>query len=569
MVTQAEVVSTEQYISGAGLRAWQWFAQRSDRQILLLLLTIAAIVFANSLRNHFVYDDYLLIVSNNALRDWSYFSRAFIDPPAYDVSWLNSKSGVTLHYRPFTRMLFALAFQMFGEYEPYWHLLNLLLFLGIVALAYVVVRQLSGARAVAALSLLLFISHPIHSEVVAWVNCLGDTLHALFFLAGFALYLQARAQQSRIFLLGSMVLVLAALLSKEAALCFPILVAFHQLIFIKESNFIKRTIKAMGATLPFLAMVVIYLGLRYYAYGGSGRIGLGANMKLDAVLLTIPEVILEYLRILIFPMGLSAIYSLSPVTSLASLAFWLPLLLLIAIAAIIWLRTPNTIIFAAGWILITLMPVLNLGAFRPGLIVQDRYAFLPSLGFSIALAIGLNALFESKAILVYIKSLIVGGCIAMIIGFSIMTIRQNSFWYSDLDLWKRAVAENTTSELAHCNYASALYIEGKKDEAANHYQFSLALKNGESGCACTGLGLYYSSLGDYDRATYFYERTIEMNAVNNLLVYTNLAQIYIKRGQRSKAIELLSRTTANYPDFQQARLLLEQITTTEDRRIGE
>src|SRR5438477_6311813 len=110
---------------------------------------VALLAFANSLGNGFVYDDHILIESNFALRDWSYFTGAFTNSHSYDVTWLNFGSSMVDYYRPFTRMLFALAFQVFGLQTWYWHLLNVAIYCAVVALAYSVIKQLSSSRTVA------------------------------------------------------------------------------------------------------------------------------------------------------------------------------------------------------------------------------------------------------------------------------------------------------------------------------------------------------------------------------------------------------------------------------------
>src|SRR5215510_8135300 len=126
----------------------QTLESRADTHILLVVGVIVFAAFANSLLNGFVYDDHILIESNFALRDWNYFTEAFTNSHSYDVTWLNFGSSMVDYYRPFTRMLFALAYHAFGLRTEYWHLLNLMIYWAVVVLAYTVIKQLSSSRVV-------------------------------------------------------------------------------------------------------------------------------------------------------------------------------------------------------------------------------------------------------------------------------------------------------------------------------------------------------------------------------------------------------------------------------------
>lgn len=541
---------------------WLKLDQIGKGRIMSALIIIAFALFANTLANQFVYDDHFLIEQNEALRQWSYFTTAFTDSHAYDVAFLNFQDSQLDYYRPFTRMLFALAYQAFGLAPHYWHLLNLLIYCAVVALTYLVIEELTESRAAGVAGTLLFAAHPIHSEAVAWVNCLVETLHALFFLAAFLLYLRAQAQpdRARLFYAGSLTLALAALLSKETALALPILVGAHQFI-VAETTLPRRIWKGVRMSVPYLLVVALYFFMRYNAYGRSLRIVSG--LPLTTVLLTTPRVIVAYLQMMIAPVALSAVNYFTHVTSAGSLRFWLPLLLIVASALAIWRYAPRRATFAAAWILVTMLPILNFGAFTPELMMQDRYAFLPSLGLCAIVAMvmarvftdGAMARFRAVAALLFLLSLA---------ALCVLTVRQNSYWRTDETLWARAAAVNRASVFAHCNYASALFTAGKKDEAAQQFTRSIQLKKAEAGvepsCGCFGLGTYYADRGEFAQAVNFFEQALALGEGNvNLRVYIYLAYSYVKTNQPHKAIRLLEEALRVNPDYQEARAMLAEL----------
>src|SRR5207237_1347303 len=111
------------------------------------------------------------------------------------------------------------------------------------------------------------------------------------------------------------------------------------------------------------------------AYGGSLRAT--SLLPIKTVLLTIPRVILEYVRMMVLPIGLSSVHNVELVTSLKSVSFWSSILLIAAAAVMVWKRAPKQVAFAIVWIMVCMLPVLNIGVFTLDLMLQDRYAFLP------------------------------------------------------------------------------------------------------------------------------------------------------------------------------------------------
>jgi protein O-mannosyl-transferase len=554
-----ESISTEQRQTIEKQVLWPWLERRADSHVILVLVLLSLTIFANSLGNQFVSDDHILIEFNQALRDWSYITRIFVESHAYDGPWANSSVAVTDYYRPFTRMLFALAYHAFGLKPFYWHLLNLTIFSAVVALSYTVVKQISSYRTVACAATLLFIVHPIHSEAVSWINCLVELLHAMFFLGSFALYLQSRRETGqRVYFVGSLALFVAALLSKEAALCFPILVGAYRFIF-DEKTLLKRVLSGAKAAMPYLLVVAVYIAFRYFIYGGSLR--MASRIPFWTVIFTVPSVVLEYFRMMILPVGLNTVHSIPLVNSPVSLRFLLPLLLLITGAVLVWKKGSRQFAFACVWIIITMLPVLNIGIFVTDLIIQDRYAFLPSLGFCAVAAMALNALLERDQMLQLRPAVIVVFAV-VVIGLLVGTVRQNGFWYSDVTLFARAAEQNPESEFAQCSYGWALYREGNKDEAARYFTLGYKLKNGMSACSCVGMGSYYADQGDYNQAVQFYEQAVEMGeGDSNLLLFTDLARAYIQKGDSDKAIKLLNDVVAKHPNFQDARIMLGQLNS--------
>jgi protein O-mannosyl-transferase len=350
-------------------------------------LLLALIVFSNTLANGFVYDDHYLIINNRSLQDEDYLSRVFTPAPQDSPVTGSGKTnaGFVAYYRPFTRALFAINYRVFGLDAFGWHAVNLALYIASITLVFLLLVRITRRIEVAGPATLLFALHPIHSETVSWVNCLVETLHAVFFLMAFLLFVCRRQSEHRhrwLLFAGSILAAICAMLSKETAITLPILVAGY-ILFIEDSseNLRLRIQSAFQATLPFLAVIAIYLLLRFNAGGGNLEINNTGNI--GVTLRTFPAVLVKYLSLLLLPINLSPLYPVRPIDSFLNLHFLIPAVILIALITIVARYYFRNTLFCCGLLLliVPLAPLLNVGMLLPELMIQDRYLFLPSIGF--------------------------------------------------------------------------------------------------------------------------------------------------------------------------------------------
>ncbi|HEU5180161.1 MAG TPA: hypothetical protein VFW45_05180 [Candidatus Polarisedimenticolia bacterium] len=127
------------------------------------------------------------------------------------------------YFRPLTALTFRAELQVWGPRPFFFHLTNLLLAAACAALLSIVLRRLTGDAVVAALGAAIFALHPYHVENVWWVAGRADMLACLFLLAAFLAYERWRTTLRGI-PLGTLLLFMGALLSKEAAISFPLLI---------------------------------------------------------------------------------------------------------------------------------------------------------------------------------------------------------------------------------------------------------------------------------------------------------------------------------------------------------
>jgi len=92
----------------------------SPRRTVILLISLAVVVYLNTLGNAFAYDDVPIIVNNPTVHqlDWSaLWLRGY---------WSHISSGIG-NYRPLTVSTFAVEYRLWGEHPAGYHLVNILL----------------------------------------------------------------------------------------------------------------------------------------------------------------------------------------------------------------------------------------------------------------------------------------------------------------------------------------------------------------------------------------------------------------------------------------------------------
>jgi protein O-mannosyl-transferase len=438
------------------------------------LAAVCLVVYANSLGGQFVYDDNQQILQNPAVRSGQQLWRAFSnDVWAFKTG---GQAGVSDYWRPLFVVWLAVNRALFGlDSTTGWHVANLLLHVGVVLVGYGLLRSLPLARPVAAAVMLLFAVHPVHVESVAWISGSPDTLMSLAILGALWLVLPIQQRATATRWLAALGLYLLALLVKETAVVFPLLLFVTACVYRPRSDSSMGRLKTTGKfVLPFLLVTAVYLVARLIVMGQLAGSRPWQRPLLD-VLLSLPGVLTFYLRQLLLPIRLGPSYPwriIGP-DEIGLASFWLPLLVVLAvIGLLLWLARGRPLaqlglaIFA-----LFLMPALNLNAFNPEHIVHDRYLYLPLLGALLVVAdLAMAGLSrrpgfdpERAGSLVFLAALVLSVPLAW------QTARYNRAWQSDVELWAWGVRSDPGSVFNRYLYGYALARAGQPAAAVEQF----------------------------------------------------------------------------------------------------
>src|SRR5438105_7433571 len=240
----------------------------TDSRALFLVIASTVLVYANSLSGAFVFDDTKQIAANPALRSWGNIARAFTS----DV-WAFQRGTLTKdipppYYRPLFTAYLTINYQLFGPWEPGWHLMNLLVHAGATVAAYFLIKRLSGDRLIAMVAALVFGLHPVHVESVSWISGIPDPLAALFYIPSLIWYVRYRTEGKTIWLIASLVAYGLSALCKETPLALPLVLIVWELSRIRA----RQSLRARGREItlqlvPFALVAVAYLALRFAVLG--------------------------------------------------------------------------------------------------------------------------------------------------------------------------------------------------------------------------------------------------------------------------------------------------------------
>jgi tetratricopeptide (TPR) repeat protein len=517
----------------------------TESRALFLLIAATVIVYANSLGGDFLYDDLKQIVANPQLRSWGNILHAFVSD-VWDFQRGTSTDVSLPYYRPLFTIYLTLGFKLFGLWTPGWHLLNLAVHAGATLAVYFLLRRLSGNGQMAALAAAIFGLHPAHVESVAWISGIPDPLAALFFVPSLLCYLRFREEERRRWLAASVFAFALSALCKETALALPLIIAVYELAR-KQPSLSARIKAAAGGLIPFALVAVGYLAVRVLVLGKLGwDHPMMARVPDAAIWLTVPSVVASYLQHLIAPFYLSLIYGGPFATHAADWHFLLPAALLSGLAIWLWAcrrRVTPEMWVALALIFAPLLPVLNLRVFHQENIIQDRYLYLPSVGFCY-LAAWLMA-FVARA-RPKPAALLAG---VVLLSFGASTALQNRVWHDATALWQRAIAYAPESWTARYNLGLA-YLESKDYDAARMQLSEAARLNPHLPIIHNNLALAEARLNETDAAIESLQRALKLDP-QLVEARVNLGTILFSRGDYPSAREqfllALERDSSSLP----------------------
>jgi tetratricopeptide (TPR) repeat protein len=468
-----------------------WGLNRREVSILTVILIATVVAYLPSLRNGFVFDDWDEFVNNKYIHSWSMVWKSF----QYDVWWFRNPARLpqSAYYRPVQNAWFAANAWLFGSNPAAWHLGKIALHVVTVVLCFRVAQLLTGNVATGLLTAALFGVMPAHTGGVVFASAIPEPLSTAFELGAMIFLIQRKPGPglSR-GLIIAVLLFAGAMLTHESAILFPLIVASYVLIFEGTDEpagaakpVAQRLTAAMRVCAPFIIVVIIYMCARLHALGTEYMFGgyynaSGAavvrgfetakpHYNLAQLLMTLPVVLITYLAVLALPTMADPTHAVDWITHPQPIMFEsAAALLVIAAAALVFAwRSPQRRIylFCAVWGLLTIAPALNLNALW--WLVDDRYLYAPSFGWSLAVAV---AVMQVAALGSTARRAVGAAMAVLLVSYLASTMRTERYWSSDVAYFQRCVEIGPYETDYRLRLAAAMNRAGDLEGAARVLQ---------------------------------------------------------------------------------------------------
>lgn len=144
--------------------------------------------------------------------------------------------GYKYEYRPITHLSFALEHELFGESPQISHFINTALYALLCWLLFVFLSSLfpQNLKLLAWIATMLFVFHPIHTEVVASIKNRDELLAVFFTLSGGMLLLRSSTQLHFLKISLALIFFFLSLLSKSTVIVFILAIT---IISLRNLNF--------------------------------------------------------------------------------------------------------------------------------------------------------------------------------------------------------------------------------------------------------------------------------------------------------------------------------------------
>lgn len=451
--------------------------------------------------------------------------------------------GATQQYYPLLHSAFWLEHRIWGDYAPGYHIINVVLHIAAVVLAYSILARLKVPGALLAAA--IFALHPVMVESVAWISEQKNTLSAVFYLSAMLTYLNFDQSRDRIYYAAAIGLFILGLMTKTVTASLP---AALLVIFWWQ----RGTIVWRRDVAPLIPFFVLGATSGLFTYWVERKLigAEGASFELTVIQrgLLSGRVIWFYVGKLVWPANLIFSYprwTIDP-TQMWQWSFSIAALML---TAALWAMRKRWRAPLAGWLFFcgTLFPVLGFLNVYPFVFsyVADHFQYLASLGIIVLAATGIVNV--SNFLPASARWVSLAFAILLVAMLGVATFRQSRVYFDALEFYQTIVERNSSSWMAHNNLAMELEDANRQSEAIEHYRTAVRLKP-DYVEAHTNLGYALVRNGRIQEGIDEMQAALTLDA-EFLPAHYNLGLTFLELGRLAEAIEQFEYIVRRKPDF--------------------
>lgn len=504
-----------------------------DANFLIFLLLGTFLVYATSFGNEFLSDDI-----------WGIRDSQVIGLFWEQAKYLNVKS-----------VTFSLIYNVFGP-KPFWfHLHNTFVHLINISLVYVLVYLINPNKLISRLTTLLFALHPIATESVTWISGTPYAVITTLILVSYGMFILVVKNRIHFWwTIPSALLYFFALRTTLFAITTPALFFLYLLYFSQLSMQKMKLLIPVVVTTLLLGTTLLFQfsgrvsdvnpdyagGIEYYNPFQQIPAAIGTYVQL----FTLPYNLTLYHEFNMYPQWLYIVSSILTISLLlAIILFW---------------RFNKLCSFGLLFFLVSLIP--SLLPIRVAWIVAERYAYLGSIGFFLALASVSTVIIVKHGWERYMTTVLL--ILAVVLGG--LTVKRNLEWRSQDTLWPVTVKRSPDSAYAHNNMGDYYGRHGDYQKAIQSFENARKLRPRYAE-ATHNLANMYLSIGEATKAATLYKEAAEYNPTQHQS-YHQLGSIAFELGKYDEAVTYFEKAAEVSPNpFQQYVAMFITYQTIGDR----
>ena len=427
----------------------------------LVVLTVCA--YGRTLGNDFIvgYDDSSYILSNPGV-----LGGLSMGGLSYALTGL---CGANWH--PLTVLSHQLDVTFFGINPVGHHAVNIAFHAANVALLFHVLMRATGNRGASLCVAMLFAVHPIHVQNVAAVFQRKDLLSTFFLLVALREYVKPTRSMVKVTLWCGL-----GLLAKPMLVTAPALFLLFDVWPLNRLELspigMRRDLAArVREKLPIIALSVVFCLTTLWAQSESGAVAGSDLMPIHLRFLNALLSYAAYLRLLVWPAGLSIFYPYPTEFAITLVALAAVLLGILTIAVFMTARRHPYALVGWLWFLGAMVPVIGLVQVGSQA-MADRYGYVPFWGLYIVIAWGAKAVLARLNVSPRASAVVLGLVVA---GLLVRTWIETGYWRDNVTLWERAAAVTRSNETVHVQLTLIRAERNELDAALIHAEEAVRL----------------------------------------------------------------------------------------------
>ena len=504
---------------------------KKNGEFLIILFLVGFCLYGQSLRNPFLFDDELQITNNEVVR--SFDVRSMFSGSTFASYGKSDPSGI--YFKPFQSLSYGLLWQISNGNSFPFHLFQLIIAIINTFFFFTILSHWLN-KTYSLLLAIIFLVHPINSEVILYIADLQDILFTFWGLLSLVLLIRQRHW------VWISLCLLFSLLSKESGIIFIFALPVISWL-IKPADLKQTKLYAMASIVSFGVYSIFRIGILNLTTLSYVNTPIGRLEIIDRII-TFPKEVFYYLKTFFWPNSIS-LHQNWVVTSVTAEEFYVPIALaaLFVVLILIMLRKVDVKLKTPALVFLALL-IFNFGLHANIIIPLDatvaiRWFYVGSLALIGFFGVTLYNLFTNHIRIAAI------GWLIIVLALSARSYSRATDWQSGMALFTEAVKSSPNDENYNNSLGLEFYRAGDMAKAEELFRKSVAL-DPKARSNWNNLGTVEVAKGNYKAAEECFA-----NAINNgqyPLAIENYARLLKLQNRNAELKEFLKTAILVLPN---------------------